>query len=49
MLKDNPSEKYSFNTCMWFVYGALLKQGSTVSPISREKITHSKSHKKICN
>ncbi|XP_011501269.1 PREDICTED: glutamate receptor ionotropic, kainate 2 [Ceratosolen solmsi marchali] len=31
--KDEQAEKFTFLTCMWFVYGALLKQGTTFSPI----------------
>ncbi|XP_072376313.1 glutamate receptor ionotropic, delta-2 [Diabrotica undecimpunctata] len=30
--KYDDNEIYSLSTCMWFVYGALLKQGSTVNP-----------------
>ncbi|XP_023290597.1 glutamate receptor ionotropic, delta-2 isoform X3 [Orussus abietinus] len=34
LAKAEKPERYSLATCMWFVYGALLKQGSTVSPVS---------------
>ncbi|XP_058789176.1 glutamate receptor ionotropic, kainate 2 isoform X2 [Phymastichus coffea] len=30
---DSRADKFTFLTCMWFVYGALLKQGTTVAPI----------------
>ncbi|CAH1104855.1 unnamed protein product [Psylliodes chrysocephalus] len=32
LCRDDKSEVYSLSTCLWFVYGALLKQGSTVNP-----------------
>ncbi|XP_031622172.1 glutamate receptor ionotropic, delta-2 [Contarinia nasturtii] len=31
---DTEQQKYALPHCMWFVYGALLKQGSTLSPIA---------------
>ncbi|XP_045478920.1 glutamate receptor U1 isoform X1 [Harmonia axyridis] len=31
---SDDDEPYSFPVCFWFVYGALLKQGSTLSPIA---------------
>ena len=31
--KGHP-EGYSLRTCIWFAYGALLKQGSTVTPVT---------------
>lgn len=31
---DRTQRQYGLPHCMWFVYGALLKQGSTLSPIS---------------
>ncbi|XP_008203431.1 glutamate receptor ionotropic, kainate 3 [Nasonia vitripennis] len=31
--RDEKAEKFTFLTCMWFVYGALLKQGTTASPM----------------
>lgn len=37
---DSEQRRYGLPHCMWFVYGALLKQGSTLSPIagtSRQK------------
>nr|ARN17856.1 ionotropic receptor 10 [Cephus cinctus] len=33
-ISQEKSEHYSVATCMWFVYGALLKQGSTISPVT---------------
>ncbi|XP_015606065.1 uncharacterized protein LOC107272912 isoform X2 [Cephus cinctus] len=33
-ISQEKSERYSVATCMWFVYGALLKQGSTISPVT---------------
>ncbi|XP_055621480.1 probable glutamate receptor [Toxorhynchites rutilus septentrionalis] len=32
MTKDNEQVKYTLPHCVWFVYGALMKQGSTLSP-----------------
>ncbi|XP_034937609.1 glutamate receptor U1-like [Chelonus insularis] len=29
---DDSTERYSFTTCVWFTYGALLKQGSSAAP-----------------
>ncbi|XP_048512132.1 glutamate receptor ionotropic, delta-1 isoform X2 [Athalia rosae] len=34
LCKEGEPRKYSLETCMWFVYGALLKQGSTLSPVT---------------
>lgn len=31
---DKSQRQYGLPHCMWFVFGALLKQGSTLSPIS---------------
>lgn len=31
---DDSQKAYSMSHCAWFVYGALLKQGSTLSPIA---------------
>lgn len=31
---DTEQRLYALPHCMWFVYGALLKQGSTLSPIA---------------
>lgn len=28
------SEGYSFGHCIWFVYGALMKQGSVLKPLA---------------
>lgn len=36
MTGDNEQLRYSLPHCMWFVYGALMKQGSTLSPIAGE-------------
>lgn len=30
--KDQP--QYKLTHCMWFVYGALMRQGSTLSPLA---------------
>lgn len=27
-----PEDQYTLNSCYWFAYGALMKQGSTLSP-----------------
>lgn len=35
---DTEQRLYALPHCMWFVYGALLKQGSTLSPIAGEKL-----------
>lgn len=35
---DTEQRMYALPHCMWFVYGALLKQGSTLSPIAGKKI-----------
>lgn len=32
--KDEPSEVYPLPACVWFVYGGLLKQGSTLNPMT---------------
>lgn len=32
--KDTEQEPYPLPHCIWFVYGALMKQGSTLSPIA---------------
>lgn len=32
MCKDEEQMVFSLPSCMWFVYGALLKQGSTLNP-----------------
>ncbi|XP_017080167.1 glutamate receptor ionotropic, delta-1 [Drosophila eugracilis] len=34
MTGDNQQTPYSLGHCAWFVYGALMKQGSTLSPIA---------------
>lgn len=34
MTRDNSQKRYSMPNCVWFVYGALMKQGSTLSPSS---------------
>lgn len=31
---DKEQKPYSLGHCAWFVYGALMKQGSTLSPIA---------------
>lgn len=31
--KDD-AKLYSLSNCMWFVYGALLKQGTTLNPVA---------------
>lgn len=31
---DTEQRRYALPHCMWFVYGALLKQGSTLTPIA---------------
>lgn len=31
---DDSQKPYSLSHCAWFVYGALMKQGSTLSPIA---------------
>lgn len=33
---DSAQQPYSLGHCAWFVYGALMKQGSTLSPIAGE-------------
>lgn len=33
---DSSQQPYSLGHCAWFVYGALMKQGSTLSPIAGE-------------
>lgn len=37
LCRDKDSKIYSLQSCMWFVYGALLKQGTTLSPTTGEK------------
>ncbi|XP_055376829.1 glutamate receptor ionotropic, kainate 2 [Condylostylus longicornis] len=34
LTKDDSQYPYSLGHCVWFVYGALMKQGSTLSPIA---------------
>ncbi|KAJ6646001.1 Glutamate receptor ionotropic, delta-1 [Pseudolycoriella hygida] len=34
MTRDNSQKNYSLPHCVWFVYGALMKQGSTLSPVA---------------
>lgn len=31
--EDKRAGKFTFLTCIWFAYGALLKQGTTAAPI----------------
>lgn len=33
LTKDDSQDIYPMSHCMWFVYGGLMKQGSTLSPI----------------
>lgn len=33
---DDTQKPYSLGHCAWFVYGGLMKQGSTLSPIAGE-------------
>lgn len=44
LCKDDESKIYSLQSCMWFVYGALLKQGTTLSPTTGEKIPRAAIH-----
>lgn len=37
LCRDDESKIYSMQSCMWFVYGALLKQGTTLSPTTGKK------------
>lgn len=34
LTKDKTQETYPLPHCVWFVYGALMKQGSTLSPVA---------------
>lgn len=34
LTKDKSQSIYALPHCMWFVYGALMKQGSTLSPLA---------------
>lgn len=34
---DDANKMFPLPQCVWFVYGALLKQGSTLSPVSGKK------------
>lgn len=38
LTKDTEQEIYHIPYCLWFVYGALMKQGSTLSPIAGKYI-----------
>lgn len=38
LTRDNSQKYYSLPNCVWFVYGALMKQGSTLSPSSGKLI-----------
>lgn len=37
---DAVQQPYSLGHCAWFVYGALMKQGSTLSPIAGKTGMH---------
>lgn len=34
LTKDTGQKNYPLPHCVWFVYGALMKQGSTLSPVA---------------
>lgn len=34
LTKDKEQEIYKLPHCLWFVYGAMMKQGSTLAPIA---------------
>lgn len=34
LTKDDSQKSYPLPHCVWFVYGALMKQGSTLSPVA---------------
>lgn len=34
LTKDSSQKTYALPHCMWFVYGALMKQGSTLTPVA---------------
>lgn len=34
MTKDRAQQMYPMTHCLWFVYGALMKQGSTLAPVA---------------
>lgn len=36
LTKDESQKSYPLPHCVWFVYGALMKQGSTLSPLAGE-------------
>lgn len=36
LTKDREQKTYSLPHCVWFVYGGLMKQGSTLSPTAGE-------------
>lgn len=40
LCKDDESKIYSLQSCMWFVYGALLKQGTTLSPTTGKSFAY---------
>lgn len=38
LCKDEELRVYTMDSCIWFVYGALLKQGSTLNPKTSKSI-----------
>lgn len=38
LCKDDNCKIFPLPACIWFVYGALLKQGSTLAPMSGKKL-----------
>lgn len=38
LTRDKSQQNYSLPHCVWFVYGALMKQGSTLSPVAGKLI-----------
>lgn len=34
LTKDSSQKTYPLPHCVWFVYGALMKQGSTLTPVA---------------
>lgn len=40
LTRDTSQKTYPLPHCVWFVYGALMKQGSTLSPVAGNTITY---------
>lgn len=46
---DEKNKTFPMPSCVWFVYGALLKQGSTLSPVSGKFSLKPRNNRHLCN